>query len=461
MSPLEMILGFQPLFPLWQLSDMSDHMAASAEPSMKERLLTFRSRQQAARHSVFANNAERRVQYKDEEDKHAVPHKPLLRNQPVWIRNHAPAHRNRKLAPKWLSAVVIEQTAAYTYRVRIVPGKSNKSRLVTAEHIKPRIGASNEQPDDDSEQESRPLVTPHQVSRQQALPQPTVENSDPDIHDNDTADDQLEEELADDLNLKGPMTRAKRKLIQQVMAIHITDSQLEAAIEAGELDLRNCMPHMLAAMRRPRAHAPDPAPIPPPPPPPLPAKYKSPSARCFEIYHNQETYVKNHWRAANLPDFSGLLVQADTGLVRVTTATGVDSRLAASVSRNVPNGIHPLALEAARSTAKSRYPTLEKANSAFSRCLENSLAKARASRATSNAARARAQGSSKAEKAAILARLNTEDMRAEDRGLPTYHPQGPIHPSHVLFFGHDKITGLPLINAGPAFRLNTYQVNPE
>jgi transposase InsO family protein len=220
MSPLEMILGFQPLFPMWHIQQMTEHMAPQA-PATKERLINFFNRQQLARSTGFRNNQKKRLEYTQYQDRSAKPVRHFEPKQAVWVKNHAPNSRNKKLGPFWLPAVIIEQCAPLAYRLRLTTGKSSKWRIVNITHIKPRADSSLARCDEDAppmEHKEQPEVETEN-SNQQAFKQTRT------LTKRKALEEEVQAELADDAGLDGPITRARKRALIQVLAVERSEER--------------------------------------------------------------------------------------------------------------------------------------------------------------------------------------------------------------------------------------------
>jgi hypothetical protein len=436
MSPLELILGFQPLFPLWHLQDMTNNMATGNAPAIQERLLGFHQRTGKTVHGSAGNKNTQDSRSKSTFDT----------DQTIWIEDErAPKNQKHK---KWLPAIYIKRLGQQRHQVRLQPGGKDKVRDVLGSNMEPRTDSS-------------------------------LANN---LQEDTSA---IEQETQDDLGMEGPVTRSRKQTLLQTMAVELSDKDIDYAIKYGLIDLKTCIPQLLAAMHtntppppapQPAAAAPPPepplppvtpppAPPPPPPPPPprppdrphkleqepralptnIPSLDLSPDEIVDRGWKEQIDQCKDHWERCRLPDATGNLIQAKTGLIRVTTTDGLEIRLAASASAAATPNVHPIALGAAQSTAKCRYTSMEAANTAFCKQMVKAVDKARDTKERSNIAKARLLTRSPTERKQIVEDMYRKDLSDERNGLPTYHPAGPVHASHTLFFAHDK-NNHPLIH---------------
>jgi hypothetical protein len=95
---------------------MTDHMADKLGSSAK-RLIQFRTKQERARTTGMVNNNKLRLDYKQYADVKAREPVQFTIGQPVWARNHQSTHRNKKLGPRWLAAIILSQCAPMAYKI--------------------------------------------------------------------------------------------------------------------------------------------------------------------------------------------------------------------------------------------------------------------------------------------------------------------------------------------------------
>lgn len=300
------LFGYNPRALHWPETDILEEDAplpAGADPVARLRLS-----QQIMRQASHQNSQHAREQYKRFYDRRNNVSWPTF--QPgdlVLVRIFANNLKNKKLAPRWEEAVVVQQTSPATYRINIPSRSRKKQVIVNASHLKyrlppprdgvpitrgqptppspapavpaPPLPASDEDDEDDEEDQDDPF---HGFSDQDS----SSDNDDPPFHGFPDQDElprpRLDDADEDDKDIS----------FLDVAAVKRHLSLLEAIL-TGELKDKDGNPYMFlgaaaAASGPPSASA---APAPAPPGPAAPTS-NHPAGPGKQLRHNLRALAK-------------------------------------------------------------------------------------------------------------------------------------------------------------------------
>ncbi len=133
-APFRTMFGYSARLPLWEDMTILNDDDYPMPTSDRMAFLQWSDARSAARQAAHA--AERH--YRDEIYQGAPPPTAYRMQQPVWVRIQPLPGPNRKLAPKWEPAVIMDRTSSTSYKVRRLLAKTNKIHKANTAHIKPR-----------------------------------------------------------------------------------------------------------------------------------------------------------------------------------------------------------------------------------------------------------------------------------------------------------------------------------
>ena len=171
MSPFAIMHGYNPRVPMWQdpgfLKELGNTQADLANADAYAKL---QQTQQTARKIVYNNLQQAQTEQKKYFDlKNKVKLPEFKANDLVWSQIMQTTDPNRKLAPKYEKAVVLERMTLATYRIRRErTGRGRKVGTVNAYHLKPRT----------QEQDQAPEAAPQPQPQQEPRAGPSTENAD-------------------------------------------------------------------------------------------------------------------------------------------------------------------------------------------------------------------------------------------------------------------------------------------
>ena len=150
MSPFYAMFGYDARLPLWpDLSDVLRTEDFRLPPAEKDALFGWLENRQRAREAVAHNEQHAR----DLLPNTSVPKVTFKAGEKVWTRIQATNEKNKKFAPKWERAIVMERNSATTYKIKRIDVKSGKIKVVNAQHLKKRV-EEEERPEVDSDEDS-------------------------------------------------------------------------------------------------------------------------------------------------------------------------------------------------------------------------------------------------------------------------------------------------------------------
>ena len=151
MSPFYAMFGYDARLPLWpDLSDVLDTEEFRLPPAEKDVLYGWLEARKRAREAAHGNEQHAR----DLLPENTLPKISFKAGDKAWIRIHATNEKNKKFAPKWERAYVMERNSHTTYKVKRIDAKSGKIKVVNVQHMKQRIEPEEEGPSEESEEEA-------------------------------------------------------------------------------------------------------------------------------------------------------------------------------------------------------------------------------------------------------------------------------------------------------------------
>ena len=149
MSPFYAMFGYDARLPLWpDLSDVLKTDEFRLPPAEKDALFGWLENRQRAREAVVHNEQHAR----DLLPNTTLPKTTFKTGDKVWTRIQATNEKNKKFAPKWERAIVMERNSATTYKIKRLDVKSGKIKVVNAQHLKKRV-EEEDRPEVDSDEE--------------------------------------------------------------------------------------------------------------------------------------------------------------------------------------------------------------------------------------------------------------------------------------------------------------------
>ena len=158
MSPFKAMFGYDPRIPLYADLDILNENDYQLPADDKDAFYAWQDTQRAARQAAHANDRH----FKDTQ--FLTQQKPLrsfTARQNVWVKIQAQTQPNKKFAPQFEPAVIMQRTSQNTYKIKRLLAKQKKIVTVNAEHLKPRSNeAQVPEDDDDFDVEDDIVATP-------------------------------------------------------------------------------------------------------------------------------------------------------------------------------------------------------------------------------------------------------------------------------------------------------------
>ena len=148
-SPFRVTYGYDPRVPMWQDPSFMRQLGTSpADLSNADAYARMREAQLEARRAVYNNLQHAQgTQKRDFDKRHGVAIPTFKAGDLVWAQIMHTTDPNRKLAPKYEKAEILERMTTVTYRIRrLREGRGRKCSTVNAYLLKPRAVHEEEPP---------------------------------------------------------------------------------------------------------------------------------------------------------------------------------------------------------------------------------------------------------------------------------------------------------------------------
>ena len=152
-APFRTMFGYDARLPLWpDISEVLQGKEFELPPAEKDSLYGWLEARQRARKAAYDSQIHQRD---TQEPPPAAPGPSFKARQLVWHRLHTTNEANKKFAPKWEKAIIVERITQNTYKIKRTEAKRKKFVTVNGEHLKPRRESTDA--DSSSEEEEDPL----------------------------------------------------------------------------------------------------------------------------------------------------------------------------------------------------------------------------------------------------------------------------------------------------------------
>lgn len=154
-TPFMVMHGYDPRVPMWQDAGFMQGLGTNpADLANADAYAKLAQTQITARRIVHNNlQGAQDDQRRDFDRRNQVAVPAFQADDLVWAQIMHTTDPNRKLAPKYQKAVILERMTATTYRIRRVrEGRGRKVSTVNAAHLKPRTDGDEHPPDGDNQQ---------------------------------------------------------------------------------------------------------------------------------------------------------------------------------------------------------------------------------------------------------------------------------------------------------------------
>ncbi len=159
MSPFKAMFGYDPRIPLYADLDILNEDEYRIPAEDKDTFYAWQDTQRAARQAAHANDRHfKDTQFLTQQN----PLRSFKAKENVWVKIQAQTQPNKKFAPQFEPAIIIQRTSQNTYKIRRLLAKQKKIVTVNAEHLKPRSNDAQVPEDDDTLEPDDDIVTaPH------------------------------------------------------------------------------------------------------------------------------------------------------------------------------------------------------------------------------------------------------------------------------------------------------------
>ena len=173
-APFYTMFGYDARLPLWEAKDILNQKQFQLPPNQADNFYQWQDARKAAQQIAFSNEQHFRSQYPSQDRPQAAP-QAYAQHQPVFVRVQHVTTKNRKFAPKYEPAVIMQRLSATTYKVKRLEAKTKKIITTNAFHLKPREAGSMPE-----------------IWKAQSQPQ-EMQTTEDDEHENDPLDSQSDE----------------------------------------------------------------------------------------------------------------------------------------------------------------------------------------------------------------------------------------------------------------------------
>ena len=135
-APFRTMFGYDARLPLWpDMTEVLNEKDFQLPANEKDTLYGWLETRQRARKAAY----DAQIHHRDLQTEPPLAPPPSFQaRQPVWHRLHTTNETNKKFAPKWEKAVVVERLSFNVYKIKRVDAKRKKFATVNAEHLKAR-----------------------------------------------------------------------------------------------------------------------------------------------------------------------------------------------------------------------------------------------------------------------------------------------------------------------------------
>ena len=164
-APFTTMFGYDPRLPLWSDADgepVERELLDKLGPRQADTFYQLQDARNAARRAAYAAN-----QHAQDEQRRGQPPEPSVSykaGDAVWVQILPVTATNKKFAPKWHKAVVVQRAGPAVYKIKRLEsgGRLNKFQTVNSDLLKPRREDQDlpEEEDDDEEVDEVDATSP-------------------------------------------------------------------------------------------------------------------------------------------------------------------------------------------------------------------------------------------------------------------------------------------------------------